>query len=760
MKTALRLLALSIILLCVSGSAIAQDLPIGPMRALPLENRAPLIDLPYNPSHLMVKFKTDIPDAEYDALLQEIGGWQEWDYYQINWELIRFDMGISYDEMKTYVQARDIHNIQRLLDIAMNNCEAKAERLRRSPWVEKVEFDWFVELFDLDYTPNDPFFVDVDPVAGYEQPQQWTMFDVQLPEAWDVTTGSDEIIIAIIDSGTDTDHPDLEDNIARWPSGAVKGKDYVGGKDGELLEIFLPVQIDNNPDIHHNDGVDDGWGLPDPSAGDGQDVFGLASSQCDLGVFHGTWTASCASAVTDNALGGAGAGFNVKIMPVRCISPEGGLIESMWASVSVLTMGVNWAVDNGADIISMSLGLPANLTPAGLHDAVINAYNQGVAVFAASGNSGQQEQYVPASWDETFAVGSFSQSHERADFSTYGNYMDCLAGGGQIIGSNYSTAEWIWGCYVASVCDENNGGPPAGSHGFVGALGTSAACPQAAGIAGLLLSVNPNLTPDQLYDVIRSTCLDVEAPGWDVESGYGIIQARAALDALSGASDLVVTLTPQGSTTIPPSGGTLMYNVEIANQGTAPAFVDFWEDITLPSGSTYGPVLLRSGLTLQPGQSITRDLSQAVPAGAPAGNYTFNAYLGSYPNVIDAEDHFNFSKSGVDGSGSMDGWIASGWLDELQTDATALPQTLRLYQNYPNPFNPETTLRYDLPAPGHVTLTVYDLSGRSIARLVDGYQFAGTHTLQFDGSDLASGVYIYRLTASGSTVSGKMVLMK
>jgi hypothetical protein len=268
------------------------------------------------------------------------------------------------------------------------------------------------------------------------------------------------------------------------------------------------------------------------------------------------------------------------------------------------------------------------------------------------------------------------------------------------------------------------------------------------------------LTPDQLFDVIRSTCLDVEAPGLDVESGYGIIQARAALDALSGASDLVVTLTPQGSTTIPPSGGTLLYNVEIANQGTAPAFVDFWEDITLPAGTTYGPVLLRTGLTLQPGQSITRDLSQAVPAGAPAGNYTFNAYLGSYPNGVDAEDHFNFSKSGDDGSGSMAGWISSGWLDEMRTDTNALPEAMKLYQNYPNPFNPTTTISFDLPESGVVDLAVYDLSGRQVASLVDGWMKAGSHVLTFDGSGSASGVYIYRLTAGKFTSTGKMVLMK
>jgi len=731
----------------------------GPMRNMAQEHSTLPLYLPYNPSHLMVKFDPSISDMEYDALVDEIGGSLEYDYYQIGWELIRYDMGINYDELKAYVQVRDYDNIQRLLDAAMANAEQKAEKLRDSRYVEKVDFDYFVELYDTDYTPNDPFFVDVDPVAGVVQPQQWTSFDVQLPEAWDVTQGSDEVIIAIIDSGVDTDHPDLADNIARWPSGEVRGWDFVGGKDGELLEIILPVQQDPNPDIHHNDGVDDGWGLPDPSAGDGQDVLGLASSDCDLGVFHGTHCASCASGVADNAEGLAGAGFNVKIMPVRCISPEGGLPETLFGSVSVLTMGVNWAVDNGADIISMSLGLPENLSPAGFYDAIMYAYNSGVAIFGASGNNGTWEYNVPSRWPEVMAVGSFSQAHERAWFSSYGDYMDCLAGGGHYDGVSTTTAEWIWGCYVSSVCDFNNGGLPPGDHGYCGALGTSMACPQAAGIAGLLLSVNPDLTPETLYNVIRSTCLDIGAAGWDAETGYGIIQARAALDALTGTTDVSVTLTPQGSTTIPPSGGSIPYTVMLRNDGTSPAFIDFWEDITLPTGGTYGPVAQRNGIVLQPGMQLSRNMVQQVPSSAPAGNYNFNAYAGTYPSTIEAEDHFAFSKSGVDDSG-VSGWTAGSWDEVASENPATEPDQFVLYQNYPNPFNPTTAISFQLSAFSQVSLAVYDVSGRKVVTLVDGYRDAGVHEVTFDGSGLASGVYLYRLEAGPHSAIGKMVLMK
>jgi len=79
---------------------------------------------------------------------------------------------------------------------------------------------------------------------------------------------------------------------------------------------------------------------------------------------------------------------------------------------------------------------------------------------------------------------------------------------------------------------------------------------------------------------------------------------------------------------------------------------------------------------------------------------------------------------------------------------------------YPNPFNPTTVISYTLDVANHVTLSVYDVSGREVATLVDGYRSVGAHEVSFDASHLSSGVYIYRLTSGAQTLSGKMVLMK
>jgi hypothetical protein len=88
------------------------------------------------------------------------------------------------------------------------------------------------------------------------------------------------------------------------------------------------------------------------------------------------------------------------------------------------------------------------------------------------------------------------------------------------------------------------------------------------------------------------------------------------------------------------------------------------------------------------------------------------------------------------------------------------PAVFRLGQNFPNPFNPSTTIAYQVPASGHVTLRVFDLLGRELATLVDEKKDAGSYTVRFDGGNLASGVYLYRLAAGGYTQTRKMIIMK
>jgi glucuronoarabinoxylan endo-1,4-beta-xylanase len=97
---------------------------------------------------------------------------------------------------------------------------------------------------------------------------------------------------------------------------------------------------------------------------------------------------------------------------------------------------------------------------------------------------------------------------------------------------------------------------------------------------------------------------------------------------------------------------------------------------------------------------------------------------------------------------------------EHDPDQTGVPHEAQLDQNYPNPFNPSTTIPYKVKMPGHVVLKVFDIKGREVATLVNGFQQAGSHSVKFFGTNLASGVYVCRLQTEGSIQSRKIVFMK
>jgi hypothetical protein len=226
---------------------------------------------------------------------------------------------------------------------------------------------------------------------------------------------------------------------------------------------------------------------------------------------------------------------------------------------------------------------------------------------------------------------------------------------------------------------------------------------------------------------------------------------------------LSVTLVPYGTPIIIPStGGSFSYNIAIANSGSSPATVDVWCDITLPNGHQTSPTLGPVNLTLPAGFSLNRDRTQNIPRSAPPGNYTYNGYVGLYPGTVYDQDSFPFSKSSTGDGPAIDNWDNSGesFADWMTPIATAVPESYTLGQNHPNPFNPITTINFSLPEDGWVKLAVYDLLGREVAVLMNSYRPAGTHETTFDASALASGIYVYRLTAGSFSAVKKLMLLK
>ena len=229
-------------------------------------------------------------------------------------------------------------------------------RLNKLPFVEFAEPNY---IFKPTWSPSDPKWND-----------QWGITKIDTPGGWGMETGDRDVIIAIVDTGVDLDHPDLKNKI-------VAGYDYVG--------------MDSDPD----------------------DVGG-----------HGTHCAGIAAASTNNGIGVAGVCANCSIMPLRVLGAEGGL-------ASDVAKGIVWAADHGANVISLSLG---GMFPSSTQeDSIKYAWNKGAIVIAAAGNMGVQDAHYPAYHSTCVAVGSTESNDARSGFSNYGSWVDVAAPGGFIM---------------------------------------------------------------------------------------------------------------------------------------------------------------------------------------------------------------------------------------------------------------------------------------------------------------------------------------
>ena len=226
---------------------------------------------------------------------------------------------------------------------------------------------------------------------------------------------------------------------------------------------------------------------------------------------HGTHVCGTIAQSTNNGAYVAGVAFNCSIMPVKVMDSSGkGTDED-------IIKGIKFAADNGANVINMSLGgYGANPL---LEDAVNYAASKGLVICASTGNDGREEIYYPAAYSECMAVGATNRSKVRASYSNYGNEIDVVAPGGQ------GPSDWIWQVTYATAGDHNSPFVPKGMDG------TSMACPHVAGLAALIKSHNPTWTRMDIRTAIEKTCRDLGTTGWDEETGWGFIDAAAALGA-------------------------------------------------------------------------------------------------------------------------------------------------------------------------------------------------------------------------------------
>jgi hypothetical protein len=214
---------------------------------------------------------------------------------------------------------------------------------------------------------------------------------------------------------------------------------------------------------------------------------------------------------------------------------------------------------------------------------------------------------------------------------------------------------------------------------------------------------------------------------------------------------------------IPAAGGSFDFDVEIENYTTAVLSFDAWTVVDLP-GVGWFEKINANNLTIPPAATITATLTQSVPAYAPFGTYTYYGFIGDYQWIVGDYDYFDFEKEGpvADDLGSLEGWLCSGeWFDARMPEMkVSVPESFAATSAYPNPFNPTTALSIQLSEFSHVNLAVYDISGRKVAELVNGWRDAGVHEVTFDGSDLPSGVYFARFTAGDYQQTRKLLLVK
>jgi len=345
---------------------------------------------------------------------------------------------------------------------------------------------------------------------------QWHYPLIHLPQAWEVwdaleaSTGTREVIVAVIDTGILSDHPDIA------PDSLVDGYDFISS---------TKISLDGN-------GID-----PDPED-PGDDLEGRSS-------FHGTHVAGTIGAATNNAIGVAGIARNISIMPLRALGNGGGLSSDIRQAIyyaAGLDNSSGTEPSRRADIINMSLGGGSRSDLD--QQAIEAARDAGVIIIAAAGNFASNAPMYPAAYDGVVSVSSVGADKQLAPYSNYGSTIDIAAPGGNASrdydGDGYLDGVWSTGGNDAS-------GPIQMVYNLK--QGTSMAAPHVAGVVALMKSIDPSLDPDRLDALIVNETdtpitEDLGSAGRDNNYGYGLIDAFKAVKTVSEALPTFLFVTP------------------------------------------------------------------------------------------------------------------------------------------------------------------------------------------------------------------------
>lgn len=301
----------------------------------------------------------------------------------------------------------------------------------------------------------------------YGHQDNWALEVIDLREAWDITTGSANVVVGVIDSGIDATHPDLAGRV-----NVAASYDFISGTSG--------VSIDPHG--------------------------------------HGTHVAGIIGAIGDNMEGITGVCWNVTLVSIRVLNANNEGYTSIFADA------IEYATEQNIDIINFSIGTTYN--DAALKEAIENFPGLFVCAAGNSNKNCDEYEYFPAKYDteNLITVGSSTKDDEKAEISNYGlTTVDIFAPG-----------DGILGCYPTTKCTDGTHDTRYTIHyadGYHVLSGTSMAAPYVTGVAALMLSIHPQLTPSELKEVIINTAEDMDAFRGICVSG-GRLNADLALQAL------------------------------------------------------------------------------------------------------------------------------------------------------------------------------------------------------------------------------------
>lgn len=359
--------------------------------------------------------------------------------------------------------------------------EAFIEELQQFKQIEYAEKR---PIKHISMIPNDPYYT-----TYYGYNFKWHLEKIKAADAWDLQTGDPSVIVAIVDNAVYGSHEDLGISSSYLASITWEGY-YPSTSTGS-------ANPPSSVSINSEDGYD--WS-------------------------HGTHCAGLVGAKLNNGVGVASIGGGVTLMGVRTANNDG----SMYST----DLGIQWAADHGAKVISMSFGATQSSTTE--QNLMQTCYNNGIILVAAAGNEGDQDNSInyPGGYSTVISVAAIDGNGKLAYFSQYGNgRADIAAPGGFSItsGTGYDNPQGInlvsttyANCYMLSNFSNLSG------KRYDGMQGTSMACPMVAGLCGLLASAYSSITPAQAKSCLQTTAQSLASGSHQID-GNGYVNAYAAV---------------------------------------------------------------------------------------------------------------------------------------------------------------------------------------------------------------------------------------